>query len=349
MATTFPSALDTFTTIPSGATQDVLYGGRTHRDSHNDLGLAILAVETKVGTGGGTNAPFLKSLLNGSGVGTAGWVSAPTVAGSFTTEGGLNVGTTGAGTGQIKASAGLLPGADSFAAGKIYTDAASGIVIGGKAGSTSDLLLANSAGGSVMSIPTGATSVTFTGAVDIGSGPFAAGRIGKTAGSGLLIAGAVGSTSDLLITNRAGASVFAVDPSAATVQHYGTFYPNVDNTFDLGTGTRHYRDVYCTRNAFNGSVRDLKRDIAALDPKDALAAILATEIVTFRYRPTDEDDANAERRQVGFLADGVTDDLLSPDHRTASPSTTAAIALAAIQALADGLDALRRQIGVKGA
>lgn len=351
MTATFPAALPVFTAIPAGGTQDVAYGGRTHSTAHTDEGDEIEAIATKVGYGGGTNTPFNKSVLNGSGAGTSGWTASPTVSGSYTVEGGLNVGSaTGAGTGQVKASAGILPGVDTFAAGKLYTEATNGLVFGGKAGSSNDVMVANSAGGTILTVPTGATTVTFASSIDIGSGSFAAGRIyvGTTV-NGLVLAGKTGSTSDLLITNRAGASVMFVDPNAVTVQHAGTFYPTTDNSFDLGTGSRHYRDVYCSRAAFNGSHSSLKRDIRPLEPREALAAVLATEIVAFRYRPTDNDDVNAEREQIGFIADGRTHDLLSPDHRTANPATTAGVALAAIQALAADLAALRGQISRRAA
>lgn len=110
-------------------------------------------------------------------------------------------------------------------------------------------------------------------------------------------------------------------------------YPSADNTYDLGISTTNdWRDVFCQRGAFNGSSITLKRNIAPLDPTEALAAVLATEIVRYQYKPTDPDDTAAERLHIGFIAEQAPD-MLSPDHQTVTPQTTAAVALAAVQAL----------------
>ena len=50
MATNYPSSLDTFDTIASDKKTSDTVGGRTHRQMHNDLGDAIEAVQTELGT-----------------------------------------------------------------------------------------------------------------------------------------------------------------------------------------------------------------------------------------------------------------------------------------------------------
>lgn len=112
------------------------------------------------------------------------------------------------------------------------------------------------------------------------------------------------------------------------------FMPGGDNAFDLGfSGTGRWRDVYCARGAFNGSERSLKRNIAMFSPASALDIALDTKIVRYQYKQMGNDDPNAERWHIGFIADDAPD-ALSPDHKTVNPQTTASIALAAIQELA---------------
>jgi hypothetical protein len=67
--TTFPGAVDNFTDVPSGGTQDVTYGGRTHSAKHNDIDTAMEAVQTKVGTGAST--PTANTVLRGTGPGAS--------------------------------------------------------------------------------------------------------------------------------------------------------------------------------------------------------------------------------------------------------------------------------------
>lgn len=123
----------------------------------------------------------------------------------------------------------------------------------------------------------------------------------------------------------------------------GGLTPTADNAVDIGTTTSRWRDVYCARGAFNGSSRALKRDITRIEPADALAAVRATEVVTFRYKPTGEHDAGADRWHVGYVAEDCPD-LLAPDHATVTPQTTASVALAAIQALAAEVADLKAQL-----
>ncbi len=71
MTATFPTSLDTFTEIPSGSTQGVAVGSRTHRQHHNDLGDAIEALEAKLGIGAST--PGAAGALGANGTGSAIW------------------------------------------------------------------------------------------------------------------------------------------------------------------------------------------------------------------------------------------------------------------------------------
>ena len=50
MASDYPGAVDDFATIASDKKTSDTVGGRTHRTHHNDLGDAIEAVQTELGT-----------------------------------------------------------------------------------------------------------------------------------------------------------------------------------------------------------------------------------------------------------------------------------------------------------
>lgn len=125
----------------------------------------------------------------------------------------------------------------------------------------------------------------------------------------------------------------------------GHLYTGADNTYDIGApAASRPRDVYIARGAINGSSRELKREIAPLDADAALALARRVGVVTYRYRPTGDDDAGAERVRVGFVAEDAPD-LLSPDHKTADPQTTASVALGAVQALDARLARLEARLG----
>lgn len=51
------------------------------------------------------------------------------------------------------------------------------------------------------------------------------------------------------------------NPSTFKLQVLGNVGPNTDNSYDLGSVGVKWRDVYCTRNAFNGSDRRQKTNI----------------------------------------------------------------------------------------
>lgn len=110
--------------------------------------------------------------------------------------------------------------------------------------------------------------------------------------------------------------------------------PTTDNTSDAGTTGTRFRDVWCSRGAFNGSSRDLKHDFNPVARGTMLRLARRTIIGTYRYKPTDPGDTNAARVHVGFIAEDV-DALLCWDHKNASPQTTGSVALAAVADEAD--------------
>lgn len=124
---------------------------------------------------------------------------------------------------------------------------------------------------------------------------------------------------------------------------YPGFAPGGHNTYDLGQSGNAWRDVWCARGVFNGSHSSLKREWAPVQPTAALAVARATNVGTYRYKPTDELDVAADLVRIGLLADDAHP-WLSPDGHNVSPQDTACLALAAIRALADENDSLRRRL-----
>lgn len=74
MSITYPTTIDTFTTIPPGTTQDVAVGGRQHLDMHNDADSAVIALETKVGVGAALQTPTGGAHLTGLTDGSSQWL-----------------------------------------------------------------------------------------------------------------------------------------------------------------------------------------------------------------------------------------------------------------------------------
>lgn len=198
-------------------------------------------------------------------------------------------------------------------------------------------------------------TVYLTTALILGSSPASLGSV-RLPNTGAVYARNAANTNDVAlayldgsnILNIGGGGLAAVainDANGAQMLRVNTsgVFSGLDNNRDLGSAIERWRDVYCARGAFNGSSRSMKRDITPIDPSVALAAVRATEVVAFRYAPTDDADAGADRWHVGYVAEDAPD-VLSPDHATVTPQTTASVALAAIQALAAEVADLKAQL-----
>lgn len=148
----------------------------------------------------------------------------------------------------------------------------------------------------------------------------------------------------IINTNNGGIWFYPGAGSGTTLASYmngaGSYIPWVDNVIDLGSSGTRWRDVYCARAAFNGSHSDLKRDFAILSPARSLEAARKLEVGTYRYKPSDLFDLNAEQVHVGFLADAdSTDRLFSYNARDVSPQNTACMAINAMFGLEQELRA----------
>jgi len=128
----------------------------------------------------------------------------------------------------------------------------------------------------------------------------------------------------------------------------GHFAPYVtkDTQFVCGNFNARWSTVYAVNGTIQTSAAASKEGWAPIDPAAALAAVRGATVGTFRYvKPegrTPEDDAidpAYDWQRVGIIADDAHD-WLSPDKRSVSPQDTACLALAAIQALAERVEAL---------
>ena len=91
MATNYPGSLDSGTQQPSpSASTEMDDSGFEHDVVHTNHSGAIIALETKVGTGSST--AVADSVLAGTGSGTSGWTTGPALA-SLTTTGSVGIGT----------------------------------------------------------------------------------------------------------------------------------------------------------------------------------------------------------------------------------------------------------------
>ncbi len=88
--------------------------------------------------------------------------------------------------------------------------------------------------------------------------------------------------------------------SGATTNYAGMFQGNVvpsaNNTYDLGTTTLRWQDVWCNRNAFNGSDIRLKKEVYTTEY--GLKELMKLRPVNYTWR-------NNNRQDIGFIAQEI--------------------------------------------
>lgn len=87
------------------------------------------------------------------------------------------------------------------------------------------------------------------------------------------------------------------DGGANTIASNSNIIPTTNGIRDLGNSSFRWRDVYCARNAFNGSDARMKRDIKPL--QYGLADIMRLKSYSYRWSSEDMDDGY---RHIGVLA-----------------------------------------------
>lgn len=135
-----------------------------------------------------------------------------------------------------------------------------------------------------------------------------------------------------------------VDPGANNLTVQGTLtvgggvLPSTDNASDIGSSSLRWRTIYAANGTIQTSHSRGKEHLHTLSPAAAMQAVREARIVLHKYRGQD-------RWHVGVLAEQVSR-LLSPDHETVSPQTTASVALAAIQQLDARLARIEQALGI---
>jgi hypothetical protein len=161
--------------------------------------------------------------------------------------------------GAITASGGvdLAGGSTGRAAGRIYTTASSGTVIWAKGGSSSDFVLANSAGDNVMTVAAGSTAATFT-APPVFSSVTASQALEVDASKGLVSVAKTGTGNDVYSTSPTLTTPVLGAATATSIQ-----FPN-STTASNGTVFKH-ANTGITIKGIAGSTHDF----ALEDPSGA--------------------------------------------------------------------------------
>jgi hypothetical protein len=169
-----------------------------------------------------TATPAANALPLADGSGTLNsWITSGAGGGAFL----LKAGDTA--SGLIQFDLGLHINGGTGAAGRIYSNSTTGMIVWPKAGSVNDLALLNGSGVPILQNPTTTTGAQFPGLITaslgvlIDGGTFAAGRIYSNTTSGTVIGCRAGSSTDFLLAASTAASVMDVKTSSTNVQFYG--------------------------------------------------------------------------------------------------------------------------------
>ena len=314
MATNFPSSLDTSTQQPTiSSTDEMDDSGKEHDVVHTNHSGAIIALETKLGTGD-SNATA-NAVLIGTGSGTSGWDTSPTFKDAVTIEDDtpvLTVADTGNNYAQddvqctIHMSGRYHSGtADPLA--DAYSDAKIQLFKDNSDGS----------GGSGLSFWTSADGVGgLTRALTINSGGELVLGAETTNGPKLYDGG-----SDDLMVNT-GDGTCSVGPKSTSGNHFYTslvrhyfglynvaeyvmsptsFYPYNDNHQDCGASSYRWDDIRATNGSIQTSDQRDKTTVTNIDL--GLSFIDSLRPVTYKW--DDRSGYTGTRTHMGFIAQEV--------------------------------------------
>jgi hypothetical protein len=116
-----------------------------------------------------------------------------------------------------------------------------------------------------------------------------------------------GSYSRAIAPGTTNYGIYAVAANATTnyagyfvgqVAVAGNLNPTANNTYDLGTTALRWQDVWCNRNAFNGSDFRLKKNIKTTSY--GLKEIMKIRPVSYQWKDNDRTD-------LGFIAQEIRD------------------------------------------
>ena len=327
MATNFPSSLDSATQQPSPSASDAMdASGKEHHTVHTNHSTALIALETKVGTGD-SNATA-NAVLIGTGSGTSAWDTSPTFKGAVTVgvdDTGHDVKFFGATSGKYMEwdeSADALIVKDTVDAvnfkvnggqgsdGQVLTSTGSGVAwedAGGGGGLPSGMTFSNTAGLRVApsdvasnisnSYPYEALIVVgqaTNGAPDIGFMDSAGtnhGHIGFQGGKALRISNNMNSGGYTYINTNQWISLKAFGYLRDSDLRGAS-----DNAQDLGTSSIRFRDVYSAGGVTTSSDVNLKENVK--DTTLGLDFINALRPVEYKWK-------DGTRKHQGFIAQEV--------------------------------------------
>ena len=199
MATAYPGALDAANNqlrTDIGPTDDLDASGKEHDEQHVNAHGAIIAVETKLGTGSSTASTG--AVMMGTGSGTSAWDTSPTILGALT------VGADGSGHDVTFHS-------DTAGDALVWDSSAESLTITGSDGQTA---LAVADGNVTM-----ADDLTVTGAISAGS---VVAPLAINAQTGTTYTFADGDQSKLVTASNGSAQTYTVPPNSAVAFAVGT-------------------------------------------------------------------------------------------------------------------------------
>ena len=318
MATNFPSSLDTSTQQPTiASTEEMDDSGKEHDVVHTNHSGAIIALETKLGTGDTTASDG--ALLVGTGSGTSAWDTTPTLVDNVTiTKEQASSGLTSLLTLKLTDadnSQNLVTGDGPAIEFHVASDDSPTSFVGAKIGAEkrSDTDANESTGLVFMTTPnngspTRAMSILSNGYVVLGDNTTNGPKLYEGTSDDLMVDTGDGTCSlgpKSVSGNHIYTSLirhyFGLSDAAEYVMATSAFYPYVDNHQDCGASSYRWDDIRAT----NGSiVTSDQRDKTAVTNID-LGVSFIDSLRPVTYKWDDRSGYTGTRTHMGFIAQEV--------------------------------------------
>jgi len=340
MATNYPGSLDTGTEQPSPlSTTEMDDAGFEHDVVHTNHSGAIIALETKVGTG--SSSAVADSVLAGTGAGTSGWSTAPSLAGLTVDTDTLHVDATNdrVGVGTASPSKALHVNGGTVNAVALFesTDATVLINLQDSDSTDANQVFVKGSGDDLRLGAGGSDLIHLDGADQrVGIGTTVPEKQLHVVGDALLedaspllvlrdsnsttnIAGNIqfkdqtdtligqifmGSTDDLRIQSSQVFYVYTQGAYRVRVDSTG-LRPYADNTYDCGTATLRWDDVFATNGTIQTSDQRDKTSITDLD----LGLDFINDLRPVSFVWNDRGGYTGTREHMGFIAQEVASTL----------------------------------------
>ena len=268
MATNYPGSLDTSTQQPSPlSSTEMDDAGFEHDVVHTNHSGAIIALETKVGTG--SSSAVADSVLAGTGSGTSGWTTTPTVTGLEVNDGKFTLKNDSSGYTAYDTSEAIALTSAGMNTTNKYTP---GVLFG----STDDAFTT--------------TNPKYN------AGIFGRAReaYGNDSDSGMWVEVVVSA-------NNLGTGHGVSTTDRGFQLRNSDFRPLTDDNVDLGTASNRWDDVYATNGTIQTSDQRDKANIADLD----LGLAFVDSLRPVSYTWDDRSGYSGTREHMGFVAQEV--------------------------------------------